>query len=156
MKKKLLILLTALTFTGCVGPFDRDRGGNISAPANILPHVNDLMNAAIQGFSDEHNLHLKWKWDQWDIRIKTKPVVKYFSGQPAIERNGPNDLVGAYFDYRTNIIYVPERDLRRDNLVHELGHLLLWLNGYRDIAEHHVMFHRFFMERFRYGGGSIL
>lgn len=143
--------------SGCA-MFGGSRGGNISAPDYVKPHVRKAMDTAVVGFREEHGIEMRWDWGKWDIKIVAKPVVEYRNGRPMIAANGPEGVAGAYFDQYTQTVYVPDRDMHFDTLVHELGHLLAYMNGYRVLDEsaqgHHRMFARFF-NRFRYGGVKL-
>ena len=153
--KAALLAVMLLALSGC--NLLKSSKGGYSGPPELEQPSKDAINAAIVGFRDLHGLDLKWKWSEWRIRVKAEPVVEYRNGLPMIAYNGTT--VGGYYDSRTGVVHVPERGLRRDTLVHEMGHALLWQNGYKDISNgpngHHARFAAFF-RRYRYGGGHAL
>lgn len=135
----------------------RGSKGGYSGPPHLEHHSKDAINAGIHAFREHYGLDLKWKWDEWPVRVKTHPVVAERGRNVFIAYPGPQyEYVGAYYQSATGTVHVPERGLKRDTLVHEFGHALLHKNGYGAGTDHHEKYRWFFMQRFQYGGGPAL
>lgn len=152
MRHLLTIILLAVALSGC-SSLRSNRGGGVKAPPHIQPHIENLMNATIAGMQQTQGVTLRWD-RSWDLRIVEVPIIRYQGGVPVIKFPDNTEGVGAYYDPARKTIFVPNRDLRRDTLVHEFGHFLLHHNGH-GLTDHHERFPRFF-NRYRYGGGRVL
>lgn len=142
---KLLTVLLTVWVSSCTFE-DSGGGGGYDGPEQYEAIAREAVNITITELQSQTESELVWDWTKWPIFIDELPADGVGrNGRPILIRNGIRYF--GYIDVTNYVIYIPEGDVDRRTIIHEVGHLVLLRNRI-PLKDHHSNFHDFFHGRY--------
>ena len=136
------LLALLLVNSGCAVFGGRSRDW-YNGPSEYKEATRNAINISIAELSAELGRPLKFRWDKDQITVNVPPPDGHVHGIPAVRNPHHGGLVWGYAAGRRAVVPAGHRP---SALVHEVGHVVMHVNGMQSIdpETHHRMAPRFF------------